>query len=121
MARKQNTEPARYEGEQSEENEFDNIDSGDLSQDGSSEQKAETKEGKAIQLPVKTRERRKAPKVDEAAKIIRLMSYEDRYAVMSQVKQDLQDDIAKEQEEEEKQAADKQARIDRLKILKTGL
>lgn len=115
-------EPARYEG-QSEENEFDNIDGGDLSNNGEEDLSgaAETKEGDSIATPGKTRERRKAPSTAEAAKIIRLMPYEDRAAVIAQVREDMRLDIAKEQESEEKAADEKKQRLERLANLKSSL
>ncbi len=110
-----------YKGDDANsENEFYHIDQGDLSKNGE-EEFAETKEGEQLPSLSKPRERRKAPSIEEMAKAIRMMPYEDRAAVVQQVRVDMIHDINGETEKQAKEAEEKRQALDRLERLKEGL
>lgn len=113
------------------ENEFDNIDDGDLSKSGSDEVSKdpkyppalspETKEGDPLPAPVKVRERRKMPTIEELRQAARMLPYEDRAVVIAVIREDMGNDIWAEQATEEKAAEEKKQKIERLNALKGGL
>lgn len=104
--------PARYEGDDTEGHE-DNKDDSTIHDQPI---EGETKEGETIALP-KTRERRKAPSVEEMGKMARLMSYEDRTAVIHTIREDMRKDVLQEQQAQELALAAQQEKLDRLKNL----
>lgn len=108
------------------ENEFTNIDDQDLSKSGDEplpgyQYPAETKEGDPLPAPVKVRERRKMPTIEELRQAARMLPYEDRAVIITTIREDMRNDIQAEQATEEKAAEEKKQRLERLSALKGGL
>lgn len=80
----------------------------------------EAKDEQGEQLPeVKgSRQRRKAPSVEEIRVLAKLMKFEDRKTAVDGILEDLGADVTAELDAEQKAADEQQAKLDRLKKLR---